>query len=291
MYDFMLKSYSLPTYIIIQVIDENDNLPYEPFLSNPFDLTIEQTIGKSTIIYEFKPIDLDDGLNSMMSIDCVNCSVLSYFHLIRNTTTNSSMLITRSNMTVPNGIYTLAFILRDHGLIISRERFYTLTFHLTQRMNHIQDSSTLPANDNRSIVVKSKQKDFIPKLFIEKFQWYLLFVLLISWLILVIVAIWTCYHYERMSKEKSTNNEQQRQQFEIQVRKHEIIGQTMATLPVSASFPNRSHKFNEKETLTQDDDEIEDTSYDADHIMTDANFVLTSGCTTNDSNVRYVSSM
>jgi hypothetical protein len=53
---------------------------------------------------------------------------------------------------------------------------------------------------------------------------------------------------------------------------------------------NSTHLY-EKETLTpQEDDEVEDTSYDADHIITDANFVLTSGCTANESNVRYVSS-
>jgi hypothetical protein len=291
MYDPMLKSYSLPTYIIIQILDDNDNLPYEPFLSNPFDLAIEQMNNDETIIYEFKPIDLDDGPNGIVSIDCLNCSSTYYFHLIINNSTNSSILTTKSNITVPNGTYTLAFVLRDHGLIISRERLYTLKFNLTHRLineggeeeeGHLFDTTS-------SIPFFIKQKNFLSKLILQKFQWHFLILLITSWLVLVLIAFWTCYRYDRIFKKKQVEK-QEHQQFEIQVRQHEVINQPRQILPKSSSLPINSQLQYEKETLTQDDDEIEDTSYDADHIITDANFVLTSGCTANESNIRYVSS-
>jgi len=291
-YDSTLKSYSLPTSIFIQVLDDNDNLPYEPFLSNPFDLIIEQINNEETIIYEFKPTDLDDGLNGMISIDCLNCSSTYYFHLIINNFTNSSILITNSNVTIPDGKYTLAFILRDHGLFISRERIYTLTFNLTHRLiNEKEDEKNEEEYyflTTSSIPFLIRQKNFLSNFILQKYQWRFLIVLIISWLILVLIAIWTCYRYNRISRSKKKEKEQQ-EQFEIQVRQHEIISSPIPILPKSSLLPTNSQQIYEKETLTQDDDEVEDTSYDADHIITDANFVLTSGCTTNESNVRYVS--
>ena len=291
MYDPMLKSYSLPTYILVQIIDENDNLPYEPFLSKPFDLSIEQFDKEETLIYEFKPIDLDEGANGLVSIDCVNCSALAYFLLRRNNYTNSSLLITKPNITVPDGIYTLAFVLRDHGLIVSRERLYTLKFNLTHRVSSDEEEPIFAPPPSVSFFLK--QKHFFSKLLLEKFQWHFLLFLLICWFILVAVAIWTCYRYERISNKKHKVAEQHRreqQQFEIQVRQHEIVGQAVQGPAQSSSFPVSSQQLYEKETVTHDDDEIEDTSYDADHIMADANFVLTSGCAGNEPNVRYVSS-
>jgi hypothetical protein len=291
-YDSILKSYSLPTSIFIQVLDDNDNLPYEPFLSNPFDLIIEQINNEETIIYEFKPTDLDDGLNGMISIDCLNCSSTYYFHLIINNFTNSSILITNSNVTIPDGKYTLAFILRDHGLFISRERIYTLTFNLTHRLiNEKEDEKNEEEYyflTTSSIPFLIRQKNFLSNFILQKYQWRFLIVLIISWLILVLIAIWTCYRYNRISRSKKKEKEEQ-EQFEIQVRQHEIISSPIPILPKSSLLPTNSQQIYEKETLTQDDDEVEDTSYDADHIITDANFVLTSGCTTNESNVRYVS--
>jgi uncharacterized protein YpmS len=279
----MLKSYSLPTSILIQILDDNDNLPYEAFLSNPYELSIEQINNEETIIYEFKPIDLDDGLNGLVSIDCLNCSSFYYFQLVINNYTNSTLLLTKANVTIPDGIYTLAFVLRDHGVFISRERIYTLTFNLTHRFvnegeegNHFLSTSTLP--------FFSKQKTFLSKIFFQKFQWRFLILLIISWLILVLIALWTCYRYDRNSRRKQREKEQQ-EQFEIQVRQHEIINPPISVLPKISSIPINY----EKEILTQDDDEVEDTSYDADHIITDANFVLTSGCATNESHGRYVS--
>jgi hypothetical protein len=290
MYDPMLKSYSLPTNIIIEILDDNDNLPYEPFLSNPFNLFIEQINTEETIIYEFKPIDLDYGPNGIVSIDCVNCSSLNYFQLKINKLTNTSQLITKENISVPNGIYTLAFVLRDHGLIISRERLYTLKFNLTHRLIGEEEIEEGFFSTTTSISFFARQKNFLTKFFFDKFQWRFLVFLIITWLILVLIALWTCYRYERISIIKQKEKEQQQQQqFEIQVRQHEIINQSMQALPKSLSFPMNSQSPYEKETLTQEDDEVEDTSYDADHIITDANFVLTAGCTTNESNVRYVS--
>jgi uncharacterized protein YpmS len=283
MYDTMLKSYSLPTSIIIQILDDNDNLPYEPYLSNSYDLTIEQRNNDETIIYEFKPIDLDDGSNGMVSIDCLNCTSIYYFNLIKNNYTNSSMLITKENITIPDGIYTLAFVLRDNGLYISRERIYTLTFNLTHRFEEEKFLLT-----TSSIPFLMKQKSFLTKLFLHNFQWRFLILLIVSWLILVFIALWTCYRYDQISKIKQ---KEQQEQFEIQVRQHAIISPPIPILPKSSLLPINSQQLYDKETLTpQDDDEVEDTSYDADHIITDANFVLTSGCTTNESNLRYVSS-
>ncbi|CAF3582600.1 unnamed protein product [Rotaria sordida] len=287
MYDPILKSYSLPTYIQIQILDDNDNLPFEPFLSNPFDLLIEQINNEETVIYEFKPIDLDDGLNGLVSIECLNCTSNYYFNLIKNNLTNSSILITKVNVTVPDGIYTLAFLLRDHGLPISRERFYTLKFNLTHRLINEEENNENFFLTTSSMPFLMRQKNFLSKLFLEKFQWRFLILLVISWFILVLTAIWTCYRYDRISIKKRNENEQQHQQFEIHVRQHEIINQPITVLPKSLSLPNNSQQQYEKETLTHDDDEIEDTSYDADHIITDANFVLTSGCAANESNIRY----
>jgi len=287
MYDTILKSYSLPTSILIQVLDENDNLPYEPYLSNLLDLTIEQINNDETIIYEFKPIDLDDGLNGIVSIDCLNCTSLYYFNLIKNNYTNSTILITKENMTIPDGRYTLAFILRDHGLFISRERIYTLTFNLTHRFEEREEGNYFLTTSSIPFLIR--QKNFLSKLFLEKFQWRFLILLSISWLILVLIALWTCYRYDQISKKRQKEKEQL-EQFEIQVRKHEIISPPIQIQPKSSLIPTSSQPLFSKETLTQEDDEVEDTSYDADHIITDANFVLTSGCTTNESNVRYVSS-
>ncbi|CAF4180815.1 unnamed protein product, partial [Rotaria sp. Silwood2] len=287
MYDPILKSYSLPTYIRIQILDDNDNLPFEPFLSNPFDLSIEQINNEETIIYEFKPIDLDDGLNSLISIECLNCTSYYYFNLIKNNLTNSSILMTKINVTVPDGTYTLAFLLRDHGLPISRERFYTLKFNLTHRFINEEENDENFFLTTSSIPFLIKQKNFLSKFFFQKFQWRFLILLIISWFILVLTAVWTCYRYNRISIKKRKENEQNHQQFEIQVRQHEIVNQSVTVLPKSLSLPINSQQQYEKETLTHDDDEIEDTSYDADHIITDANFVLTSGCAANESNVRY----
>jgi hypothetical protein len=289
-YDRLLQSYSLPTYIIIEILDDNDNLPYEPFLSNPFDLSIEQFNNEETIIYEFKPIDLDDGPNGIVSIDCLNCTSTHYFDLIINNSSNTSMLITKANITVPDGTYILAFILRDHGIFISRERFYTLKFNLTHRLinDEDDDENFFPTTSSMPFLIR--QKNFLLKFFSQKFEWRFLILLIISWLVLVLVALWTCYNYDRILRKKRKEKEQQ-QHFEIQVRQHEIINQPMSILPKLSSFPPNSQHQYEKETLTQDDDEIEDTSYDADHIITDANFVLASGCAANESNGRYVSSL
>jgi len=61
MYDSILKLYALPTHVIIEILDENDNPPDEPFLStNSSILSIEQIDNEETIIYEFQPIDHDD---------------------------------------------------------------------------------------------------------------------------------------------------------------------------------------------------------------------------------------
>ncbi|CAF4803723.1 unnamed protein product, partial [Rotaria socialis] len=95
--------------------------------------------------------------------------------------------------------------------------------------------------------------------------------------------------YDQISKTQQKEYKKKQQQFEIQVRKHEVINPPITVLPKASSIPNNPQKPHDKEALTHDDDEIEDTSYDADHIITDANFVLTSGCATNESNARYVS--
>lgn len=286
MYDPLLKSYSLPTSIVIQVLDENDNLPYEPFLSNPYELSIEQINTDETVIYEFKPIDLDDGSNGIVSIDCLNCTSSSYFHIILNNSTNTNLLITKANRTIPVGTYTLAFVLRDHGVFISRERIYTLTFNLTHR------SSDDDGIFHRTTMIPFfiRPKTFLSKLFFQKFQWRFLILLIVSWLVLVLIALWTCYRYDRITRRKQREKEQQ-EQFEIQVRQHEIISPPINNNPIKPlTIPAHAQQFYEKEILTPDDDEVEDTSYDADHIITDANFVLTSGCTANESHGRYVSS-
>jgi hypothetical protein len=205
-----------------------------------------------------------------------------------NNYTNSTLLLTKANQTIPDGTYTLAFVLRDHGVFISRERIYTVTFNLTHRFinegeegNHFLATSAIP--------YFMKQQTFFSTLFFQKFQWRFLILLIISWLILVLIALWTCYRYDRISRRKQREKEQQ-EQFEIQVRQHEIINPPLSMLPKASSLPIHSQQqFYEKEILTQDDDEVEDTSYDADHIITDANFVLTSGCTVNESHSRYVS--
>lgn len=297
MYDRILKSYSLPTNVAVQILDENDNLPFEPFLANPFELSVEQINDDETVIYEFQPIDLDDGPNGMISIDCLNCTGAYYFHLSVNNATNATILITKPNVTVPDGAYTLAFVLRDHGLFISRERLYTLKFNLTHRLiddgdgdertaaEREQETHSIPPAAAAPLPFLARQKNLLVKLFSHKFEWRFLILLIVSWLVLVLIAIWTCYSYNRISRRKRKEKEQQ-EQFEIQVRQHEVISQPAPPLPKSASFPLTSHPPPGKETLTHEDDEIEDTSYDADHIITDANFVLTSGCAVND---RYVS--
>ena len=291
MYDRTLKSYSLPTYIIIQILDDNDNLPYEPFLSNPYDLLIEQINHEETIIYEFKPVDLDDGFNGLVSIECLNCTTISYFHLIKNNSTNSSILITKENMTIPNGTYTLAFLFHDHGLLVRRERLYILKFNLIHRsMNDEQQYKKILFLTTSSLSILNKEKQFFKHFFLQKVQWRILLLLIFSWLILVLVALWTCYRYNHIIVKRQKEKEQKKQ-FEIQVRQHEIVNRTTTHSPKSLSFPINSKQQYEKEASTHDDDEIEDTSYDADHIITDANFVLTSGCTTNESNIRYVSSV
>jgi hypothetical protein len=178
MYDPILKSYAHPTYVIITILDENDNIPYEPFLSNSSILSIEQIDNDETIIYEFKPIDHDNGLNGFVSIECLNCTSIFYFYI-----RNSLTLITRPNITIPNGIYTLAFILRDHGLIIFHQRLYTLTFNLTHRSNIDQQKTLLSTI-------------FVYKELLLTFSWHYF---LIIWLILVIIALWTCCRYYQIS--------------------------------------------------------------------------------------------
>ena len=125
-YDPMLNSYAHPTQVIIEILDENDNPPYESILFNTSIFSIEQIDNTETIICEFQPIDHDIELNGLVSIECLNCSSIFYLE-------NSSRLTTRSNRTIPNGIYTLAFLMRDHGLIISHQHLYTLTFNLTHQ--------------------------------------------------------------------------------------------------------------------------------------------------------------
>lgn len=290
MFDPILKSYSLPTSILIEILDENDNLPYEPFLANPFDLSIEQSNNEETMIYEFKPIDLDDGPNGIVSIECLNCSSSSYFHLIENNSTrNISVLMTRTNVTVPDGIYSLGFLLRDHGSQIVRERVYTLTFNFSHRSNFDNEDERISATTS-SMIFFMKRSNFFTRFSLEKFQWQMLACLLIFWLFLVIVALWTCCHYERKAKRKrDEKRREQHERLERQVRQHEILGQTIISVQKSASFPVMLQPLPEKETLNQEEDEIEDTSYDADHIMTDANFVLTPAAAVNESNIRYVS--
>lgn len=306
-YDSKLKLNSLPTTILVQILDENDNLPYEPFLSNPFDISVEQINNNPTIIYEFQPIDLDQGPNGQVSIECLNCSSTSYFHL--NTSSNATILMTNVNQTIPDGTHTLAFLLRDHGKLVARERIYTLTFNLTHRLiissneNDEQEGKNL---DSEAILLATttiiippipsssflvRQKNFFAQLFLHNFQWHFLILLILCWLVLVCVALWTCYRYDRIARRRQKEKQQQQEQFEIQVRQHEIVHSPELDLPKSLSLANQSEPFFEKEILSQDDDEIEDTSYDADHIITDANFVLTSGCATNESNLRYVSSI
>jgi cytoskeletal protein RodZ len=189
---------------------------------------------------------------------------------------------------VPEGSYALAFILRDHGSTIARERMYTLAFRLARRLLNNEDNElTTPLS---SLLPLLKSKQLLTRLFPVRVQWRVLLILLISWIILVVFSVWTCYRYDHTSRNQQKLREQQQQRFEVQVRQHEIVGQAFQTLPESSSFPVTSLQPPEKETLTQEDDEIEDTSYDADHIMTDANFVLTSGCAVNESAMRYVSS-
>lgn len=166
MYDSILKSYSLPTQIFIEILDENDNPPYEPFLSNSSILSIEQINNEETIIYEFHPIDNDDGLNGLISIECLNCTSIFYISI-----QNSSILKLRSNVTIPIGLYTLAFIVRDHGLIISHKRLYTLTFNLTHHTNS-----------------KQQEKYF----FLSKLSWHYF---LIIWFILLIIILRAFYRY------------------------------------------------------------------------------------------------
>ena len=286
MYDPALKSYSLPTSIVIQVLDENDNLPFEPFLSNPYELSIEQINNEETIIYEFKPLDLDDGPNGLISIDCLNCTSSYYFHLTFNNSTNSTVLVTKVNRSIPVGIYTLAFVLRDHGVFISRERIYSLTFNLTHRSFEEEETFLRMSTTTTINSFFIKPKTFLSKLFFQKFQWRFLILLIVSWLVLVLIALWTCYRYDRITRRKQREKDQQ-EQFEIQVRQHEIINPPMINPTNPSTLPPQ---FYEKEVLTADEDEVEDTSYDADHIITDANFVLTSGCAANESHGRYVSS-
>jgi hypothetical protein len=170
MYDPILKSYALPTHVIVEILDENDNFPYEPFLSNSSILSIEQIDNEETIIYEFQLIDRDDGLNGFVSIECLNCTSIFYFYI-----TNSLTLITRPNITIPNGMYTLAFIVRDHGLIISHQHFYTLTFHLTHRLN------------------STKYEGLFSR--ISTISWYYFPAI---WSILFLIILWTCYRYYRI---------------------------------------------------------------------------------------------
>jgi hypothetical protein len=179
-YDPMLKSYSLPTYVIIQILDENDNIPFEPHLSQTSILSIEQVNNEETIIYNFKPIDFDDGFNGLVSIECVNCTSMFYFHMI-----NSSILITRPNITVPDGIYTLSFILRDHGVIISHKNFYTLTFNLTHRSK---------SNKEEKLYTRS----FIFKDIFSGISWEYFISFIIIWLVLIFIISWVCYYYDKI---------------------------------------------------------------------------------------------
>ncbi|CAF2404249.1 unnamed protein product [Rotaria sp. Silwood2] len=184
MYDRILKSYTFPTCIIIQILDENDHIPYEPFLSNSSILSIEQRNNDETIVYKFQPIDLDDELNGFVTIECLNCLSIFYFYII-----NSSILITRRNIKIPDGIYTLNLMLRDHGLIISSKQFYTLTINLTHSLNSKEQE-------------KLYSIKFIYKYFLLKFSWHYFILFLIIWFILVLMAIWTCFHYDRISINK-----------------------------------------------------------------------------------------
>lgn len=184
MYDILLKTYTAPTYVIIQILDENDNIPYEPFLSNFSSIiSIKQDNHDETIIYEFKPIDLDDGLNGLVSVDCLNCTSSFYFHII-----NSSILTTRPQIRVPDGIYTLAFILRDHGSITSHKRTYTLTFNLTHHSS----------NDEQANLLSIKSYKYI--LLIQSWACFTLF--LITWFIFFIMASWRCHRYHRLLTDK-----------------------------------------------------------------------------------------
>ncbi|CAF4651421.1 unnamed protein product [Rotaria sp. Silwood1] len=180
MYDRILKSYTFPTYIIIQILDENDHIPYEPFLSNSSILSIEQTNNDEIILYKFQPIDLDDGLNGFVSIECLNCLSIFYFNII-----NSSILITRRNIKIPDGLYTLNLMLRDHGLIISYKRFYTLKINLTHSFNSKAEE-------------KLFSMKFIYKYFLLKFSWQYFIIFLFIWFILVLMALWKCYYYDRI---------------------------------------------------------------------------------------------
>ncbi|CAM2708404.1 unnamed protein product [Rotaria socialis] len=223
MYDTMLKSYTAPTYVIIQILDENDNAPYEPFLSNSSILSIQQKKHDETVIYKFKPIDLDDGLNGLVSIECLNCSTLFYFHIV-----NSSILITRPKLKVPDGIYTLAFALRDHGLITSHEQIYTLTFNLSHRSNINEQEKIFSTNSTHTN-------------FVLVYSWSYFIWFLIIWFILAFIASWRCYHYNRTSTNKRLYRHR------ILHQREQLSTQICHIIPDLNTLNN--HNFSEKEVL------------------------------------------
>ena len=223
MYDPILESYALPTHVIIQVLDENDNIPYEPVLSKSPILLIEQMNNDVTIIYEFTPVDLDDGLNGLVSIECLDCTSTFYFHIV-----NSTVLITRPNITIPDGMYALTFILRDHGLLKSNKQFHTLTFSLTHHLNY--------KNEEKVFALSSIYENFLSR------SWHYYFLFIISWLALVVIISWTCYCYDQGS-------------IKNQIQQHEIIEENSRILtPIyhilsdhrNVSLHERNHSYSNR---------------------------------------------
>ncbi|CAF5142529.1 unnamed protein product [Rotaria sp. Silwood1] len=76
-------------------------------------------------------------------------------------------------------------MLRDHGLIISYKRFYTLKINLTHSFNSKAEE-------------KLFSMKFIYKYFLLKFSWQYFIIFLFIWFILVLMALWKCYYYDRI---------------------------------------------------------------------------------------------
>ncbi|CAF0764583.1 unnamed protein product, partial [Didymodactylos carnosus] len=285
-YDDELQASSPPAIIHIKVLDINDNAPSLRSSDPSHIISINQVdlyTSDDSVLYTLDIVDFDEGMNGLVTVNCFNCT--PYFSIDQD-----GKVKRVSNMTVPNGFYTLGILLRDNGTKTSLETQHWLRLHINgpehETNSPLSLSSQFYTTTNVIQLKNDKIKWPLNVIQIRPQIWFIILVC-ISWFLLAIAAMWTCYQYEKQNKEKK------KRLLISQVRDHKIIVHQHQQPPYDTLDSKTSciytkltggDKHDQQLTMInhnkindsfQNEDEIEDTSYDADGIIGDTNFVLT----------------
>ncbi|CAF1472639.1 unnamed protein product, partial [Didymodactylos carnosus] len=282
LYDDELKVSSSPAMVHIIVLDVNDNAPLLRRSDTSHIISINQDdlyTSDDHVIYKLDTVDFDDGMNGLVTVNCTNCT--PYFSVDQYGKVKRT-----PNMIVPNGFYTFSILLRDNGTKRPLETQHWLRLHINGLK--YETNSSLPQLNPYSIIdiieMKNNRIKWLLNITQLKSQIWFLILFCVIWLVLVIAAIWTCCQYKKQNKEKK------KRLLISQVRDNKIIVHEQSPYDISHSktaciYTKLTNKNKNKQLIIinknknndslQKDDEIEDTSYDADGILSDNNFDLT----------------